>query len=186
MFSARTNRHTVGTLSSSRRQSSDSPLVPFPRRRAEGSTHTCWSWTAEGVHADASALKRITPSSTQSHDLPCSICVRVRQRKPSGSRLIGSSPSSCSWAAAQAGRSSSRSSGVAGRSRLSTDGGGSRMTNTGCPGRSSRARGRRERVASQSSETARASPISIRGADRATGLANAPQPRPEGTAFTPR
>ena len=39
-----------------------------------------------GVHAEASALNRIVPPSRQSQERPSSICIRVRQRKPAGSR----------------------------------------------------------------------------------------------------
>ena len=74
-----------------------------PAGAPAGSVHTCCSWTALGVQADASALNRITPSSTQSHERPSSIWVRVRQRKPSGSRRSGSTPSSSWWAAAHDG-----------------------------------------------------------------------------------
>ncbi len=94
------------------------PRPAFPARRASGSVQTCCSCTACGVHADASALKRITPSSSQSHERPSSICARVRQRKPSASRRRGSIPSSPSCASAQAGTSRSRSANVAARRPL--------------------------------------------------------------------
>ena len=51
-----------------------------------GSTQTCCSWTARSVQADASALKRTVPPSSQSQLRPSSICVRVRHSKSAGSR----------------------------------------------------------------------------------------------------
>ena len=114
-FSGRTKRQTVGVRSSRSRQRSLSPRVALPCRRASGSTHTCWSWTALGVHAEASALNRIVPFSTQSQERPSSICAAVRRRKPTGSRRSGSTPSSSSCVSAQAGTSRSRSSSVAAR-----------------------------------------------------------------------
>src|SRR5262249_2207594 len=68
---------------------------------------------------------------------------RVRQRKPAGSCVSGSIPSSSAWAAAQAGRSRSKSSGVAARRPVSPTSGGSSLTYTGWPGRSSRGGGLR-------------------------------------------
>ena len=62
--------------------------------RASGSTHTCWICTADGVHADASALKRTTSSSSQSQERPSSICAEVRQRNAYASSASGSVPSS--------------------------------------------------------------------------------------------
>ena len=130
-------------------------------------------------------MNRMTPFSSHSHDRPSSIWLRVRQRKPSGSRSMGSIPSSCSCAAEHAGMRTSRSSSRAARSPVSPGAGASWMTKTGCPGRSSRGCGRRDCASSHSSETARASPISIRGAARATSRANAPHPSPDGTTLTP-
>ena len=99
--------------------------------------------------------------------------------KPSGSRSIGSTPISCSWAAAHAGiRTSSRSPQPRGAQPVSADTGGSRSTYTGWPGRSSRGAGMR---ASPSSDTAVSSPMSMRGPERATSCANAPQSCPDGT-----
>jgi len=167
------------------RQRSRSPRAPYPLRRTNGSTQTCWSWTAEGVQADASALNRITSSSIQSQDRPSSIWLRVRQRKPSVSRRIGSTPSSSSCAAAQAGSRISKSSNVARRSPVPPGSGSSVITKTGWPGRSSRGRGSLDRAAAHSSPTARDSPMSIRGAARATSRAKPPHPRPDGTAFAP-
>ena len=60
-------------------------------------------------------MKRMVPPSAQSQERPSSICARVRQRNPSGSRSSGSIPISSRWAAAHAGRSRSKSSGVAAR-----------------------------------------------------------------------
>ena len=69
----------VGTRSSSSRTRSRSPRSPLPTPRATGSAHTCWSWTASGVHADASALKRMTPSS---HPDPRPALLDLRARAP--------------------------------------------------------------------------------------------------------
>ena len=60
-----------------RSRSAARPRCPGAARG--GSTHTCWSCTASGVQADASALKRIAPSSTQSHERPS---LDLRPRPP--------------------------------------------------------------------------------------------------------
>ena len=58
------------------------------------------------------------------------------------------------------------------------------MTNTGWPGTIlARLRTGAVRTSAQSSDTALASPMSMRGPDRATSRANAPQPWPDGTAL---
>src|SRR4051794_1071705 len=185
MFSVRTNSVTTGVCASRARQRSRIPRKPFRRPRASGSTHTCCTCTASGVHADASALKRTTSSSSQSHDRPSSICARVRHLNPSASAASGSRPSSARCAAAHAGTSRSRSASVAGRSPVSPFGGGSSMTYTGCPGRSSRGAGNRDADAAQSSPTARSSPITIRERLRAAASAKRSQASPDGTMFAP-
>ena len=58
----------------------------FPWFRASGSTQTCWSWTALGVHADASALNRIV--SVLPPD-PRSAVVDLRLRPPAKAVRIG-------------------------------------------------------------------------------------------------
>ena len=55
-----------GVSSSSSRQRSRRARCAFPWFRASGSTQTCWSCMALGVHAEASALKRIVPFSPRS------------------------------------------------------------------------------------------------------------------------
>ena len=77
-FSGRTKRQTVGVLSRRIRQRWRSPRLGMSWLRAAGSTQTCWSWTALGVQAEASALKRIVPSSAHSHDRRSWIWPRVR------------------------------------------------------------------------------------------------------------
>ena len=52
----RTKSVTIGVRSSSSRQRSRIPRAPYPRPRSGGSTHTCCTWTAAGVQAEASAL----------------------------------------------------------------------------------------------------------------------------------
>ena len=186
MFSARTNRQTAGTSASSNRMRSRRARSAYPRRRTGGSTQTCWSCTALGVHADASALKRITPPSSQIHERPSSICTRVRQRNPFGSRRRGSTPSSSKCAFAHAGTRTSRSPRVAGRSPVSPASGGAVETKTGCPSRSSRGLPSLRRASSHSALTAPCSPISMRGPARAAISAKAPHPWPDGTTLVPR
>ena len=156
-FSARTKRHTGRhPLEQQAARDREGHGRACPCRRAAGSTQTCCSCTAVGVQADASALNRITPSSTHSHERPSSICdarapaEAVRVAVAAGRRRA---PRSC--AAAHAGHEQLEvverrgpQAGVAGRRRLV----GSRRR--AGPGRSSRGAGRRERAASHSSETA--------------------------------
>src|SRR2546421_3193116 len=127
----------------------------------------------------------MTPSSSQSHERRSSICARVRQRKPSGSRRSGSIPISSRCASAQAGTSSSRSRAVAARKPVSPGSGSSSSTYTGCPGRSSRGFGIRARASPQSSSTARSSPMIIRAWPRTVASAKTAQLTPEGTTFAP-
>ena len=75
-FSARTKRHTAGTSLEQEPDRSRSARGRVPLPRTAGSTQTCCSCTASGVHAEASALKRITPFSIHAHERPSSICAR--------------------------------------------------------------------------------------------------------------
>ena len=49
--------------------------------RAPPDRSTCCSCTARGVQADASALKRMTPPSSQSHERPSSICASASESR---------------------------------------------------------------------------------------------------------
>ena len=103
------------TASSSSRIRSRAPATrcPSARRRVDPDL---LQLHRSGVQADASALNRITPSSSQTHERPSSICARVRQRKPFGSRRSGSTPSSSSCAPRTRGRAASRSTASRARS----------------------------------------------------------------------
>ena len=156
-----------------------------PRPRAAGSTQTCCSWTACGVQADASALKRIVPFSSPE---PRPAFADLGARPPAkavGIRSSGSTPISSSCAAAHAGTSRSRSAGVASRSPVSSALGRlvdhvDRLTGPVDPRR------RRSLPArSQSSPTACSSPMIIRARPDSASRAKAAQPDPDGTTFAP-
>ena len=95
------------------RQRSRIPRWAFLRPRALGSTQTCWSCTRVGVHADASALNRIVPSSDPE---PGTALADLRLGAPAKAVRVatsGSMPISSWCAAAHAGTSASRSASVA-------------------------------------------------------------------------
>ena len=73
-FSGRTKRQTVGDCASSRRHRSASARARSPAGARADRPRPAAAARPLGVHADASALKRITPSSSQSQERPSSIC----------------------------------------------------------------------------------------------------------------
>ena len=81
----RTNRQTFDTCLSSSRQRSRMPRCAYPRPRTDGSTHTCWICTVDGVHAEASALKRIVSPSSHTQERRSSIWLL---RPPAEARRI--------------------------------------------------------------------------------------------------
>ena len=137
------------------------------------------------VHADASALKRTRPSSPQSQLRPCSICVRVRQRRAPGRARTRRSRPPRGTPRPTAGTSRSRSASVAGRRPLLA---GRRRLVEDEDGLAGPVVERARQPVARSRPRARSRPAPRRrssAAPSASCVGEAAVPAPDGTRFAP-